>query len=151
MVSCQSKHATNFGKSSITSQRFNRRNVMNTFAWEFKQAQIFKIFGCLWILSRCIPRIVVVQWTSLTGMQGNCFGRDPLMFPHSVTARFVTRFNLWLRHDLWPHNASICDPARFVTKSASICDQRYTMILESKLCRGETCFCVYTYNVYKMI
>ena len=46
-----------------------------------------------------------------------------------VTARFVTRFNLWLRHDLWPHNASICDPARFVTKSASICDQRYTMIL----------------------
>ena len=48
---------------------------------------------------------------------------------HGVTARFVTRFNLWLRHDLWPHNASICDPARFVTKSASICDQRYTMIL----------------------
>ena len=47
----------------------------------------------------------------------------------SVTARFVTRFNLWLRHDLWPHNASICDPARFVTKSASICDQRYTMII----------------------
>ena len=47
---------------------------------------------------------------------------------HGVTARFVTRFNLWLRHDLWPHNASICDPARFETKSASICDQRYTMI-----------------------
>ena len=65
-----------------------------------------------------------------------------------VTARFVTRFNLWLRHDLWPHNASICDPARFVTKSASICDQRYTMILESNLCRGKL---VYTYNVYKII
>ena len=57
-----------------------------------------------------------------------------------VTARFVTRFNLWLRHDLWPQNASICDPARFVTKSASICDQRYTMILESKLCRGKLVF-----------
>ena len=58
----------------------------------------------------------------------------------TVTARFVTRFNLWLRHDLWPQNASICDPARFVTKSASICDQRYTMILESKLCRGKLVF-----------
>ena len=62
-----------------------------------------------------------------------------------VTARFVTRFNLWLRHDLWPHDASICDPARFVTKSASICDQRYTMILESKLCRGKLVF------VFKLI
>ena len=30
----------------------------------------------------------------------------------AVTARFVTRFNLWLRHDLWPHNASICDQLR---------------------------------------
>ena len=57
-----------------------------------------------------------------------------------VTARFVTRFNLWLRHDLWPQTASICDPARFVTKSASICDQRYTMILESRLCRGKLVF-----------
>ena len=56
---------------------------------------------------------------------------QPIAMPR-VTARFVTRFNLWLRHDLWPQNASICDPARFVTKSASICDQRYTMILESK-------------------
>ena len=64
-----------------------------------------------------------------------------------VTARFVTRFNLWLRHDLWPHNASICDPARFVTKSASICDQRYTMILESKLCRGKLVF-VFTLIMY---
>ena len=64
-----------------------------------------------------------------------------------VTARFVTRFNLWLRHDLWPHNASICDPARFVTKSASICDQRYTMILESKLCRGKLAF-VFTLIMY---
>ena len=61
-------------------------------------------------------------------------------FYQHVTARFVTRFNLWLRHDLWPQNASICDPARFVTKSASICDQRYTMILESKLCRGKLVF-----------
>ena len=69
--------------------------------------------------------------------------------PHSgiVTARFVTRFNLWLRHDLWPHNASICDPARFVTKSASICDQRYTMILESKLCRGKLVF-VFAFIMY---
>ena len=65
----------------------------------------------------------------------------------TVTARFVTRFNLWLRHDLWPHNASICDPARFVTKSASICDQRYTMILESKLCRGKLVF-VFTLTMY---
>ena len=65
----------------------------------------------------------------------------------SVTARFVTHFNLWLRHDLWPHNASICDPARFVTKSASICDQRYTMILESKLCRGKLVF-VFTLIMY---
>ena len=64
-----------------------------------------------------------------------------------VTARFVTRFNLWLRHDLWPHNASICDPARFVTKSASICDQRYTMIFESKLCRGKLVF-VFTLIMY---
>ena len=64
-----------------------------------------------------------------------------------VTARFVTRFNLWLRHDLWPHNASICDPARFVTKSASICDQRYTMILESNLCRGKLVF-VFTLMMY---
>ena len=64
-----------------------------------------------------------------------------------VTARFVTRFNLWLRHDLWPHNASICDPARFVTKSASICDQRYTMILESNLCRGKLVF-VFTLIMY---
>ena len=64
-----------------------------------------------------------------------------------VTVRFVTRFNLWLRHDLWPHNASICDPARFVTKSASICDQRYTMILESKLCRGKLVF-VFTLIMY---
>ena len=64
-----------------------------------------------------------------------------------VTARFVARFNLWLRHDLWPHNASICDPARFVTKSASICDQRYTMILESKLCRGKLVF-VFTLIMY---
>ena len=64
-----------------------------------------------------------------------------------VTARFVTRFNLWLRLDLWPHNASICDPARFVTKSASICDQRYTMILESKLCRGKLVF-VFTLIMY---
>ena len=64
-----------------------------------------------------------------------------------VTARFVTCFNLWLRHDLWPHNASICDPARFVTKSASICDQRYTMILESKLCRGKLVF-VFTLIMY---
>ena len=54
-----------------------------------------------------------------------------------VTTRFVTRFNLWLRHNLWPQNASICDPARFVTKSASICDQCYAMILECKLCRGK--------------
>ena len=60
-----------------------------------------------------------------------------------VTARFVIRFNLWLGHDLWPHNASICDPARFVTKSASICDQRYTMILESKLCRGIFFLCLH--------
>ena len=66
---------------------------------------------------------------------------------HCVTARFVTRFNLWLRHDLWPHNASICDPARFVTKSASICDQRYTMILESNLCRGKLVF-VFTLIMY---
>ena len=66
---------------------------------------------------------------------------------HAVTARFVTRFNLWLRHDLWPHNASICDPARFVTKSASICDQRYTMILESNLCRGKLVF-VFTLIMY---
>ena len=64
-----------------------------------------------------------------------------------VTARFVTRFNLWLWHDLWPHNASICDPARFVTKSASICDQRYTMILESKLCRGKLVF-VFAFIMY---
>ena len=64
-----------------------------------------------------------------------------------VTARFVTRFNLWLRHDLWPQNASICDPARFVTKSASICDQRYTMILESKLSRGTLVF-VFTLIMY---
>ena len=64
-----------------------------------------------------------------------------------VTARFVTRFNLWLRHDLWPQNASICDPARFVTKSASICDQRYTMILEFKLCRGKLVF-VFTLIMY---
>ena len=64
-----------------------------------------------------------------------------------VTARFVTRFNLWLRHDLWPHNASICDPARFVTKSASICDQRYTMILESNLCRWKLVF-VFTLIMY---
>ena len=64
-----------------------------------------------------------------------------------VTARFVTRFNLWLRHDLWPHNASICDPARFVTKSASICDQRHTIILESKLCRGRLVF-VFTLIMY---
>ena len=64
-----------------------------------------------------------------------------------VTARFLTRFNLWLRHDLWPHNASICDPARFVTKSASICDQRYTMTLESKLCRGKLVF-VFTLIMY---
>ena len=64
-----------------------------------------------------------------------------------VTARFVTRSNLWLRHDLWPQNASICDPARFVTKSASICDQRYTMILESKLCRGNLVF-VFTLIMY---
>ena len=64
-----------------------------------------------------------------------------------VTARFVTRFNLWLRHDLWPHNASICEPARFVTKSASICDQRYTMILESKLGRGKLVF-VFTLIMY---
>ena len=68
-------------------------------------------------------------------------------FDQFVTARFVTRFNLWLRHDLWPHNASICDPARFVTKSASICDQRYTMILESKLCRGKLVF-VFTLIMY---
>ena len=66
---------------------------------------------------------------------------------NGVTARFVTRFNLWLRHDLWPHNASICDPARFVTKSASICDQHYTMILESKLCRGKLVF-VFTLIMY---
>ena len=65
----------------------------------------------------------------------------------TVTARFVTRFNLWLRHDLWPHNASICDPARFVPKSASIRDQRYTMILESKLCRGKLVF-VFTLIMY---
>ena len=64
-----------------------------------------------------------------------------------VTARFVTRFNLWLRHDLWPHSASSCDLARFVTKSASICDQRYTMILESKLCRGKLVF-VFTLIMY---
>ena len=50
-------------------------------------------------------------------------------------------------HDLWPHNASICDPARFVTKSASICDQRYTMILESNLCRGKLVF-VFTLIMY---
>ena len=70
----------------------------------------------------------------------------PTLFTR-VTARFVTRFNLWLRHDLWPHNASICDPARFVTKSASICDQRYTMILESNLCRGKLLF-VFTLIMY---
>ena len=69
------------------------------------------------------------------------------IFVVPVTARFVTRFNLWLRHDLWPHNASICDPARTVTKSASICDQRYTMILESKLCRGKLVF-VFTLIMY---
>ena len=65
---------------------------------------------------------------------------DSLQFV--TAARFVTTecFNLWLRHDLWPQNASICDPARFVTKSASICDQRYTMILETKLCRGKLVF-----------
>ena len=70
-----------------------------------------------------------------------------ILFKPRVTARFVTRFNLWLRHDLWPQNASICDPARFVTKSASICDQRYTMILESKLCRGKLVF-VFTLIMY---
>ena len=64
-----------------------------------------------------------------------------------LTAWFVTRFNLWLRHDLWPQNASICDLTRFVTKSASICDQRYTMILESKLCRGKLVF-VFTLITY---
>ena len=78
------------------------------------------------------------------GVAGLCLGsRHPVIVSASrrpVTARFVTRFNLWLRHDLWPQNASICDPARFVTKSASICDQRYTMILESKLCRGKLVF-----------
>ena len=57
-----------------------------------------------------------------------------------VTTRFVTRFNLWLRHNLWPQNASICDPARFVTKSASNCHQRYTMILDCKLCREKLVF-----------
>ena len=72
---------------------------------------------------------------------------DQRAFSPLVTARFVTRFNLWLRHDLWPHNASICDPARFVTKSASICDQRYTMILESNLCRGKLVF-VFTLIMY---
>ena len=64
-----------------------------------------------------------------------------------VTAWFVTRFNLWLRHNLWPQNASICDPARFVTKSASICYQRYTMILDCKLCRGKLVF-VFTLIMY---
>ena len=75
------------------------------------------------------------------------FTINHLWITRCVTARFVTRFNLWLWHDLWPHNASICDPARFVTKSASICDQRYTMILESKLCRGKLVF-VFTLIMY---
>ena len=70
-----------------------------------------------------------------------------LLVGPGVTAWFVTRFNLWLRHDLWPQNASFCYPARFVTKSASICDQRYTMILESKLCRGKLVF-VFTLIMY---
>ena len=75
-----------------------------------------------------------------------CYLKSVQLLP-SVTAWFVTRFNLWLRHDLWRDNASICDPARFVTKSASICDQRYTMILESKLCRGKLVF-VFTLIMY---
>ena len=52
-----------------------------------------------------------------------------------TTAQFVTTecCNLWLRHDLWPQNSSICDPARIVTKSALICDRLYIMILECKL------------------
>ena len=62
--------------------------------------------------------------TSLTRLCSYPMGWSPAS-KRLVTARFVTRFNLWLRHDLWPHNASICDLARFVTKSASICDQRY--------------------------
>ena len=40
-----------------------------------------------------------------------CLGMDLVC----ITRRFVTRFNLWLQHDLWPHNASICD-------CSTICD-----------------------------
>ena len=81
------------------------------------------------------------------GLSNNIPALVQIMAWRRVTARFVTRFNLWLRHDLWPHNASICDPARFVTKSASICDQRHTIILESKLCRGRLVF-VFTLIMY---
>ena len=89
----------------------------------------------LWKWSMIISIILTAKGASVPGsVEGSSVSL--------VTARFVTRFNLWLRHDLWPHNASICDPARFVTKSASICDQRYTMILESKLCRVKLVFVI---------
>ena len=66
--------------------------------------------------------------------------------------------NMW-RHDLWL--ASICDCGTICDhimlqlwpghalwpKNASICDQRYTMILESKLCRGKLVF-VFTLIMY---
>ena len=45
-----------------------------------------------------------------------------------IMLQFVTR------HDLWPHNASICD-------------QHYTMILEANLCRGKLVF-VFTLIMY---
>ena len=110
--------------------------------------------------SECLNELIMLCWEVGTSKR-KCHHSDEKKAIHTgcsvpkavalttprVTARFVTRFNLWLRHDLWPHNASICDPARFVTKSASICDQRYTMILESNLCRGKLVF-VFTLIMY---
>ena len=69
-----------------------------------------------------------------------------------VTARFVTRFNLWLRHDLWPHTdcfnlwpGTICDQKCFNLWPALYNDFRVQVV------QGKTCFCVYTYNVCNMI
>ena len=53
--------------------------------------------------------------------------RTKMWLEQRVTARFVTRFILWLRHDLWPHNASIY----VVTNRAAVTNWSESQIVPS--------------------
>ena len=94
-------------------------------------------------LNQCWLRISEVLWHSYECCRGTIC--DSLHFV--TTTQFVTTEC----HNLWPQSATICDPARFVTKSASFCDWLYIIIFLCKLWRGELFFFCYIYNAYRMI